>query len=501
MRLKVRAGFSANHNVMSAYHAAAVLVLGRALQVVAGLCTLRLATTFLSPAQFGSVNQVMSLATLGTAAVLLPASAYIMRALLEWKDAGILNAKLLSYLSVVISLGPVFGLLAWFMQERMEPVSGISALWVGTLVALYAVGYSVHVMGSSGLNMLGHRGLYIFFGNLAAWGGLLFAIGLSHTGGGAEKWLLGIYGGFILSCPSYWFLLRRCRSNAKVTTEPLAMSFDGWTLFSFVWPQTLVFILWWIQSQSYRFIVSNVADVAQVGLFATAYMICSVPMQTFESIFNELYSPEFFRGLKGQGTSGMTSAWNAYAAAYIPAVILFGFFLMGNSTFLVQLLLGPQFHTIAPILFLPALTETFRAISSSLHQLGLAKVDMSVSLIPVSVAAIIAPVLVYWFASYEPLLGTAIGLMLAALAAFLLVLPASHRALPVTWPVRRISTAIVWGLILLTLGKLLYLLFPKPAPQEAVVCLLVSGSVMAAIQYGFAKKWMRRLSPSMEAAA
>lgn len=486
---------------MSAYHAIAILWIGRALQIVAGFLTIRLATTLLSPDQFGIVNQMTSLSMLGTAAVLLPMSAYITRTLMERHARGVLRQKLIRYLVQVVSAGLLFGVLASLVQHEVNLVSGLSAGWVGGLVTLHAIGYSTHITGISGLNLLGHRTLYVLFGTIAVWSGLCFALILTHASHTPELWVLGMFVGFLVSSVSFWLLIQRCESCEVANRDAGVPAFrdDSWIMFSYVWPQTIVFVLWWIQSQSYRFILSQVADIAQVGLFATAYMICSVPMQMFESLFNELYSPRFFRDLKGQGVEGMASAWNSYAAAYIPAAILFGAFLIGGSAFLVQLFLGPQFHAVTPMLFLPAITETLRGISSSLHQLGIAKVDMSVNLLPVGVGAALAPTLVYMFGAYSPLWGTALALLVAGMASFVLIFPASSRALPVTWPVRKIGLALLCGLPIVGVGKGYYLISPNPTMQESVTALLLLGIATLLAQYVFAQKWIHTVSLPVEA--
>jgi len=263
----------------------------------------------------------------------------------------------------------------------------------------------------------------------------------------------------------------------------------------------VVFILWWIQSQSYRFILPWVADIATVGLFAAGYMICSVPMQTFETLFNELYIPTLYRALKGQDREGMARAWNDYAAAYIPAVILFGAFLIGNAAFMVKLLLGEQFQAITSILLWPALTETFRAISSTLHHLGLAKVDMTVNVLPVVLGAFVAPSLVYLLASHEPLLGTALALLAAAVVAFAAVIPISRRALPVVWPVRRIMYAVALAVPLCLLGRAIGAGFGELSESKAVVALVISGLAMVFLQYVMAKEWIRQVRPVIDKAS
>lgn len=473
-----------------------ILGLGRALQVLAGLVTIKTATTVLSPGEVGSMNQLMSLAIFGTSALLMPMTAYIGRGCLEWMDAGVLSQRLGSYLLIILAVALACGSVVWAIQTQLMVVSGMAPVWVGGLVVLFTVGFALHTMGASGLNLMGHRFLYILFMNLAAWGGLLLAIWWSRQEASPELWLLGIFFGFLLSSLSYALLDRYARTAVTIRSEVTrVLPFDWKTISMFVGPQAIAFLFFWIQTQSYRFVLSWVADITIVGLFAAGYMICSVPMQTFESLFNEFYSPTMFRALRGQNMEGIARAWNDYAAAYIPAVILFGAFLIGNAAFLVKLLLGEQFQVIAPILIWPALTETFRAISSTLHQLGLAKVDMTVNILPFVIGAFVAPTLVYLLAPSEPLMGTALALLAAAGAALTAVVPISRRALPVVWPVRRILYAAALAVPLCLLGHAMGAGFGELSESNAMIALVISGLVMVLLQYVMAKEWLRQGRP------
>ncbi|MBX3326789.1 MAG: hypothetical protein KF682_12890 [Nitrospira sp.] len=460
-----------------------------------GLIAIKIATTMLSPGELGSMNQVMSLAILGTSALLIPLAAYIARGCLDWIDAGVLTQRLGAYLRIVLAVAVGLGSVAWVMQSQFSVVLGMTPVWVAGLVALYTLGFALQTMGTSGLNLIGRRFLYVLFGNIAAWGGLFFAIWWSTYQTGPEVWLLGVFCGFLLSSLSYVIFERYTRTSVPTHASPLhsVLPFDWWTLIMFVGPQAVAFVFWWIQSQSYRFILSWVADITTVGLFAAGYMICSMPMQTFENLFNEFYSPTLFRALKGQDAEGIARAWSAYAAAYIPAVILFGAFLVGNAAFMVKLLLGEQFQAIASILVWPALTETFRAMSSTLHQLGLAKVDMTVTIYPLMMGALLAPMLVYVLASYEPLLGTALALLMAGVVVFTMAIPISCRALPIAWPVRRILYAVALGLPLCFLGWIMAAGFGDLSAGKAAVALLISGLTMTMFQYLMAKEWLHQV--------
>ena len=480
-----------------------LLSFGRGLQVLAGLVTIKVATTILSPGELGSVNQMMSLAALGASGVLAPVATYIQRGFLEWLDAGTLRQRLGSYFFFILAVSVLFGLAIWMLQDRTSLVSGVSPRWVGTLVALNLLGVSAYTMAASGLNLLRHRLLYVVFGNIAVWGGLAFVLHLSQGGASPEIWLLGINGGFLLASLSYVFLFQYARRPASVHPAPMgeAVVFDRWNIFMFAWPQVIVYGLWWIQSQSYRFVLNWVSDIASVGMFAAAYMICSVPIQMFETLFNDFYSPKLYESLKNHDAAGIVRAWNAYACAYIPAVLLFGAFIAGNAVFLVKLVLGEQFQAVAPILIWPALTETMRASASSLYTLGIAKVDMRVNLPSVIAGAMTAPVLVMLFAPHNPLLGTALALLGAGGAALAVGLYVSYRTLPVTWPVRRIGVAAVLGLLLGAMGYILNAMIGELTTGKAALALVVSSLVMVSLQYAMGKKWLREMPQSSEVAA
>lgn len=156
---------------MTSFQNLLILSLGRGLQVLAGLVTIKTATTLLSPSDVGSMNQLMSLAVLGTSAILTPVAAYIGRGCLDWMEGGTLSRRLGSYLLVVLAVAPILGFVAWAIQSQLMVVAGVGAVWVGGLVALYTLGFSLHSLGGAGLNLMGHQFLYILFGNVAAWGG------------------------------------------------------------------------------------------------------------------------------------------------------------------------------------------------------------------------------------------------------------------------------------------------------------------------------------------
>ena len=450
-------------------------------------------TGLLSPGDLGRINQITSLAVLCSSTLIAPVLTYVGRGFLEWLDAGLLIHRLKQFLKIVVVFAILSAVVIWLVQDQVNLVSSVSPVWLFALVAVYLVAYSIHTMAISGLNLLGRRLAFVAFGNLAAWAGLGLALFMLRRYGRPEAWLLGTYLGFVVSSVSFALLMRHLADSAPsaAASAGRGIPFDFWTLFMFGWPQAVVFVLWWIQSQSYRFILDRVADLASVGLFFAIYTTCSSPMQAFESLFNEFYGPTFYRAIKEQGREGLARAWNAYASAYVPAVILFGAFLAGSGMFLVKLLLGERFQAAAPIIIWPAMTETIRAINSSLFTMGIAKVDMRINLPPIVIGAVTAPTLIYLLAPLNALTGTGIALFGAGLAVLLIMIPMSYRVLPVAWPVRRIGVAVALGLPLIVGGNLASSWLPEVTLGTAIVAVSIAGIIMVSIQYLVARKWLR----------
>ncbi|GAB4507068.1 MAG: hypothetical protein Tsb0026_01150 [Sulfuricaulis sp.] len=474
----------------------AILVIGRGMQILAALATIKIATSLMSPGQIGSVNQVTSLAVLLSSTFIAPVSTYLGRGLVGWRESGTLTIYLGRYLEFVTMSSVILASAMWLAEGMANFVPAVSSPWLFLLVLAYLMFFSIHTAATSGLVILERRTAYIVFTNIAPWAGLFLAVILLYQYAQPEVWLLGIFGGFLLSSTAIFVLLSSSRGNRgqAVSDSPRpVIPFTVRSVFLFAFPQAIVYVLWWVQSQSYRFILDDIAGLASVGLFFAAYALCSMPMTTFETLFNEYYSPTLYRNLKGENREQRAEAWNAYANAYIPAVVLFGMFLIGVGPYLAKILLGEEFQGVGAIIVWPAMTETMRAVSSSLYTMGIVKVDMRLNIPPVVAGALISPLLVYMLAPQDPLVGTGVALFAAGLAVLLVVIPISYRALPVKWPWMRIVQAVILGLPMVIAGAVASSSAPVILWTDAIVTLIIVVIYLTVAEYLLARKWLSEI--------
>jgi len=464
-----------------------VLGLGRGMQALAGLMIIRVATELLPPDTMGYVAQTTSLIWLISWIGISPVCVYVGRAYLGWRNHGLAKARLTQYLVFVTMAAVSAAILLLLTQSGISAINGLSALALAALGLLYFLGYPLQTVGVGCLILLGRRVSYAIFGNLAMWGGLLCAVALFHRFSNAESWLAGIFLGNLTAALSFLLVLRVAEQSDHSGTPPLPFSFRE--VFDFAWPQALTAALWWSQSQSYRFVLGDLGGPALVGLFAAGYTVCAGVMQTLEALFNEIYNPKLYRTLADGNDAVRTRAWNDYASAYLPAVMLFGAFVTGMVPFLGRVLLAERYHAVLPLLFIPALTETLRSMYTVINTMGVVKVNMKLTVMPVVVGAFLSPILVYVCGTSSPLWGTALGLLLAYLAVFLATIPVTRAALPISWPVRRMMTAAVFGAPMIAVGHFL------PRMIEATlglsIAVLALGALyMAGVQYILSRPWL-----------
>lgn len=462
---------------------------GRGLQMIGGVVALRVATGVMPPETLGYVAQTTSIVILLCSTMVAPVSNYISRGLLGWIDAGVARRNLLRFSAFVVVAAVASGLMVFLACSYTAIVEGLPALSLGMLTTLYVVGNSLHLSSASALNLLGLRLAYVVFCNLSLWGGLGLAVGIYAFFPGPEGWLLGLFAGYLVASSAFLMVLEQARKATRRSGDSLPLTIQA--VITFAWPQVLTAVLWWAQSQSYRFVLGEVGGPALVGLFVAGYTVCSGTMQSLETLFNEIYSPKLYRSLADQGQAGLAKTWNEYASAYLPAVVLFGAFLVGMGPILARILLAEQYHEIIPFLFLPALTEMLRAFASALSIMGVAKLDMRITLLPVLVGATLSPFFVYIFGSIDSMLGTAVGMFLAYLIVFLVVIPISRYTLPISWPIGRMLGAALFGLPLIVLGQ--YLPMVVDATLVTSLFVLAIGILyLIGAQYILARPWLRQ---------
>lgn len=471
--------------------ALATVAAGRVLQLLAAYLTLKLSTSLMTPEQLGQFNQMLAFATLLATGIVVPLVVYFARGIVGWVESRQFRRKLRMVMAAIAAATFVLVPAGGVVQHSLQLVYGVGSGWFLLLLTVYVFGFPSYTLMLNCCSILGQRVRNAAYANVAAWGGLAMAVVLFGAGGTPWHWALGLFCGYLLSAQSLWIIAPDAGWRAA-ETPATPLSLRPRAVWSFVWPQVVIFSLWWTQSQSYRFVLADVSSVAAVGLFFAAYSLVSVPLQTFEAAFNELYSPLLYRGFDAGGSAGPVSQWNRYVAAYMPAVALFGGCLAGCAPHLSRIALGDAFQPAAAFFVWPAIAEIGRALSSVNHTLGVAKVDMRHAIVPAVVGAIAGPLLVAEWGPGDPLAGTGAALCAASLLVLATVYVVTRRTAGVRWPWSRLLSGVAGGGAVWLAGLWLDSVMPGTAWAAAGACLLLVG-VTSLVLYVMARPWLRQL--------
>jgi O-antigen/teichoic acid export membrane protein len=464
--------------------------LGKVLQLLAAVLSIRLLTTLMNPEQVGQINQFLSVGALAASGVIIPVIVYFARGLTGWKASGQLSRKLLQILTEIAVLSSLLTICATLMHERLLEGFGQGASSFAMLYGLYVFGFSAFTLLSICASVLGQRVRNAIYANLSSWGGLALAAMLFVRNEDPWAWVAGISTGYLIASQGLWFVGRKNTAASPLATDPL--SFRPSLVFRFVWPQVLFYLFWWVQSQSYRFALAEVSSVASVGLFFAAYALVSVPLQAFESAFSEVYSPTLFREIEGGAPDSHVRAWNRYVQAYLPCILIFGVFLAGCAPHMARLVLGQSFQVDPVFYVLPAFAEVGRALASVNHTLGVAKLDMRRLLPPAVVGAVLSPCLVLALGPRDPLFGTGFALCVASIGVLAVVYAQSMRTPGIEWPWRRMGFTAMISSPLVVAGVFAHVWLPNTPGYAVAACMLLAVYSLGCL-YAMSRPWLRHL--------
>ncbi len=460
------------------------IILGRIGIGLAGIATVKISTTLLSPDQLGSISQLNSLVNLFNITLIIPVAHYMTRGFLDWYDSGKLLDNTRKYFKYVLLIVALSVLLSGFIQWQWSLVKGFGIAAVMLLVGMNIFAQPVNAFGATGYNLFGLRKINVFFTNLVAWSALGFSLSLFYFYRDNFSWSLGQALGFVAGGTSILFLWKKIKkkNGLNIAEHVHAIPFSKSAIFAFSWPFVFTSSLWWIQTQSYRFVLERIQDISQVGLFATAYALAAMPIMLYESIIGQFLEPTYFGELKNQGREGQVKAWNKYAALYLPGMAIMGAYVAVSTPFMSTLFLGEQYRAVAiKVTVWAAVIETMRAAGAMMFQLGMAKVDNRMTIAPVLAGAILAPLGVYFLGKIDPVYGTIAGLLFAGLVALMINVWLSYKVLPINWPVKRILYGLALTLPVIIGLNIVYSYFPNPGFITSLLSLAVSGVYIGGI--------------------
>ncbi|HXH73865.1 MAG TPA: hypothetical protein VNJ08_02800 [Bacteriovoracaceae bacterium] len=339
-----------------------LLLIGRVIQVLLTVALIRLATTLLDPAEYGTWILLQTTASLFVLFGISPFGLYLNRHVIDWQERGLLPAGFKGYTGYLILFSLCMtGVSCLLVQFGLLRFADLSMWQVSLLVCLLMIAQTFHQTWVPALNFLGDRKGFV----LGTSAGILLTIGMASGlyflgFQGVAPWVLSVAIGFIISTfifiPSSWY-----RPLGKDTMS-FFRQLDLRDVLAFSGPLFLTTAFGWGQTQGYRLVVENKVGLAEFGKFAAGYSVVAGLFGALEGVISSFFQAKYFQNINANKNVNHSTE-----LSQIWKVTLYPYAIAGSFLYLVSpeisfIFLGKKFTDDVSWLSLVAVSEGGRLL-------------------------------------------------------------------------------------------------------------------------------------------
>jgi O-antigen/teichoic acid export membrane protein len=416
---------------------------------------MRVATTLLPPEEMGRLSLIT--ATIGFYALFMvnPVGMFINRRLHRWDTLGRAKYYLKLHWFYLVIVGLLSALSLLILNQFKDIGFQLNISWLIFLVCSSLVFNTINQTAIPSLNLLEFRGWFFTLTLATIATGLicsyLLVLNFAAT---AEFWLLGLLIGQTVFAGVGTKLFFDRLNPIKPTLFP--NKHQLWILFQFAWPIAISVGFNWLQTQGYRLLVFDSLGLVDLGLFVAGYGISAGLMAAFESVLTTYFQPRFYKSVSNDDVHEQTLAWNEYAAAILPSVLLVAFLLVGLAPELTRIMVGPAYQSVSQYVVWGVIAEGSRVVMGVYSLAAHAKMKTSLLILPNMMGAATSIGLIWLLATSMQAHG--VGLALSVAGGMMVV--GMHYLLVALFgmklPIRPIYKSLAMGIVLLgitTLGR------------------------------------------------
>lgn len=371
-----------------------LIIFGRAAQFILLLIVMRVATTVLPPEEMGRLSLITAATAFYALFLVNPVGMFINRRFHAWDALG--RAKYYLKLHWIYLAGVSVVAAASLAVLNQVHAFGFqfNTIWLLVLVCGSLIFNTVNQTAIPSLNLLEFRGWFVTLTLATIAAGLLSSYLLVRNfSATAEYWLLGLLIGqtiFAVAGVKLFFdRLRPPSAVSQLTRDHLSVLFD------FAWPVAISVGFNWLQTQGYRFLVADSLGLAALGLFVAGYGISAGLMAAFESVLTTYFQPRFYKRVSNNDKDEQSLAWNKYAGAILPSLMLVTFLLAGLAPELTRFMVGPAYQSASQFVVWGVIAEGARVVAGVYSMSAHAKMKTRLLLLPNLLGAVICIALIW----------------------------------------------------------------------------------------------------------
>ncbi len=366
------------------------LFVGRFVNVLVALVSLRVATTWLSLGEYGIWSLLVTFQTLCGLLFINPIGQYINRHTHEWHEQGVLLNKLRRYQGYVVVVA-VAGLTCYAIWQK-NTTQWDAVLTGGLSVAAMVVAGTWNATTIPMLNMLGERkaaaGLGVFsvgLGLAVSW------VGVYIRPEGAV-WLAGQAVGLGIGAMLAWHCLAQ-RSLEHLgedrSTQRLEL-ISNEEIRIYCMPLAATTGLMWFQLSGYRLWVDKTFGLPDLAMLAVGVGLTNQVFALVETLAMQYVFPHFYQAISQRRPEySETSALSDMLELIVPVYLLLAMVVLLAAPTLLMLFTNSQYHSGYKFVMIGVGMELFRVISNLLGQAAQVTKRTSSTLPPYVIGAIV----------------------------------------------------------------------------------------------------------------
>jgi O-antigen/teichoic acid export membrane protein len=420
-----------------------VLLLGKILQVIIALASIRILTSILSTEEIANYYLLLTLLALLSFSFFNPISIYFGRYIVSWeKTNNLLNAinvlLIVKVFSILISLLVVFIL---YTQLNYNVKYNLTEYMLFVFFSLLA---TVNGNLLSVLNTLEERIKFVKYLVVTLIVGLVISMSLvSLVDKTAVNWMYGLTISQILFSIFMYKYISKSREflldtvKAKITINKIKK------VFYFVAPVTLVLFLEWGQSVSYRFILEFNYPLEVLAYIAVGLSVSGAIFSAVEGLVTQYFNPIYIKNITNASLEVRTRSWNMLAKYTISIYILLTIFVISLSPFLVKILVSEKFYDVYHYIMIGAIIEFFRTVTNIVFNVSVSELKAKKTIFPYISGLIISTGVIYYFNFSASLWLIPLVLAVSNCVVFVLMFYNMRKLLPISIDMKNIIRTIV----------------------------------------------------------
>jgi O-antigen/teichoic acid export membrane protein len=279
-----------------------ILIVGRALQILIALISIKISTKLLSANEIGNLYLILSIASFFGLFLVNPIGQYINRKTHQWHDESNLINIMYIYNIYIIAIS-LFSIFITYLMHHLSIGTGIDLTYFMFFIALFIYFSTWNQTIIPMINMLEYRIAFVVFTLASQLLFLALAYFLINIFGPLGVfWFLGQAISFgIVAVIAMIYFTRNIQSNFNFSIAHKMISIENLKeVLKFSAPLSIGVLFLWMQTQSYGVIIEKYIGAEFLGYFGVGIAVALAISSAFEAVIMQYLYPKMYESMKDE---------------------------------------------------------------------------------------------------------------------------------------------------------------------------------------------------------